>query len=306
MKNILFTLVFISILGSYRADATEQIELTVIATGGLNLRENPTLDGKVLATIPYLEKVAVLDEAVSQTDTVGIVNYGDSESNFYQDHVVGEWVKVKHQNYEGYVFNAYLMQEYLDEPSQGKEDQYAISFDGVNCVENIHRNKNLKWKGVFKDRDQFEIRDIRLEYYMSQHDEYGAWCGTVTKANKSPLFMIGAVGDQFKNGPVEGTYYENGWIFDYSSDSSTVENLTLHVLENEAILTITEGRQQQKLNASYGIHIVWKGDLDGDGKNDYIFTLGEESSNTTLYLSTEASEDQLISPVATYYSGDCC
>jgi len=305
MKNLIFTLVFISILGICKGNVVNQPERTVIAVKGLNLRESPTLNGKVITLVPFLDKVALLNEAISSTDTLSTVNFSDQDNNIYPDYIVGEWVKIKYQNKEGYVFNAYLMQEHGDQPLHSEENQFAISFAGLNCVDNVHRNKEIKWKGVFKNGDEFEMKEVQLEYYIGL-DEMGAWYGTTTQTNNSPLFIIGTIDDKFKNGQIEGTYFKDRWVFDYSKDFSTYENLTMHILEHEAFVTITEGNQQQKLAVHDGIQIIWKGDLDGDGKNDYIFTSGEVSSSTTLYLSSEAGEDQLVKPVASYYSGYCC
>ena len=306
MKNLIITFVLISILGICKANSIDEPERTVIAISGLNLRATPTIDGEIIARVPYLDQVALLSEAVSPTDTLGTVNYGDHVHDVWTDHIMGEWVKVKYQDKEGYVFNAYLMYDRWEEPLQTEECQYAISFDGLNCVDNIHRNKDIKWKGIFKNGEGYEMRDVQLSYYMSPDIDLGDWFATTTQSEEAPLFMIGAAGDQFSNGPVEGTYFDGGNYFDYSMDSATVENITIHFLEEEAYLTIDEGDQQQKVILDYGIQILWKGDLDGDGKNDYVFTTGEESSSTTLYLSSEAKEGQLVQPVASYFSGYCC
>lgn len=305
MKKLVITFVFISILGICKGSANNQPEQTVIATSGLNLRESPSLEAKVITSIPFLDKVALLQDSVSDREIVDIVNFNGFDHNTYTEQIAGEWVKVKYEDQEGYVFNAYLMQEYFEEPLKSEESQYALSFLGSNCVDNVHRNKNIKWKGVFKNGAGYEIKEVSLEYYMSFED-MGAWYGVTTQSNDSLLFMIGAAEDKFRTGAIEGTYFEYGVEFDYSKESSTFENLALTIGENETYLTIKEGNQQQKVDSHDGLYILWKGDLDGDGKDDYIFSMGEQSSSTNLYLSSEAEEGQLVKPVASYYSGYCC
>ena len=274
-----------------------------MAVNGLNLRESPSLKGIVIASIPFLDKVKLVQEADTYEDTVGTVSFGGY--NDFTQQIIGEWVKVQYQKKEGYVFNAYLMSEYFEESSQGEDSQYALSFPGTNCYENVHRNKDIRWKGVFKNGNSYEVKEVNLEYYMS-FDEMGQWYGVTTDSNDSLLFMLGAVEDKFPNGQIAGRYRDYGMEFDYSKRSSTVENMTLHLLEDEAYLSISEGNQQQKIESHGVVFILWKGDLDGDGKTDYIFTIGEKSSSTVLFLSSEAEEGQIVNPVASYFSGYCC
>ena len=197
------------------------------------------------------------------------------------------------------------MQEYLDEPLHSAESEYAIAFAGWDCVDNIHRNKDLQWKGLFQTSSGYEMRVVELEYYMDV-DEMGAWYATITQSNDFPLFVIGAVADKFKSGAVKGTYFKDKWFLGHEQGVSTIENLTINFLENESFLTINEGNQQQKIALSEGVQIIWKGDLDGDGKDDYLFTAGEESNSVNLYLSSEAAEGELVKQVASYYPGYCC
>lgn len=306
MKKFIITFVLISILGICKGSVTANLpEQTVVAVNGLNLRESPSLKSKVIASIPFLGKVQLLSESESFKDTVGTVCFLDYNKYTYKQYILGDWVKVQYQKQEGYVFNAYLMEEYSEELLHNVDSQYALSFPGTNCYDNVHRNEDIRWKGVYKDGDMYEIRDVQLEYFMSMLDMDPHY-GVTTQSNDSLLFMLGAVGKKFKNGIIEGNFrgYEMG--FDLSKDSLTSESLTLQPMEDVVYITITEGDQQQKVKLHSSVFVQWKGDLDGDGKNDYIFTIGEESRSTNLYLSSEAEEGQLVKLVASYYSGDCC
>lgn len=306
MKNIFFSLfLLISHFGISMTPSTTHTKQTVIATKGLHLRESAGLSSKIITTIPFLEKVDPVFEAITQTDTISTMNFRDYDGNIYEDYITGEWIKVKYNGEEGYVFNAYLLQGNDYQSTENVNDVYGITFVGLDCVENIHRNKDIQWKGVFKEGDQFEIRDVHISYYLYQDEEYGAF-GTSTEENEDLLFLVGNENDQFNNHQINGKYYTDEWVFDYDQDSSSFENLKLQRDDYSTYLTISEDGIDQKMEVYGVVQLMWKGDLDGDGKNDYILTYGEAGTSTVLYLSSEAEGNQLVKPVAEYYSGYCC
>ncbi|EKO70233.1 SH3 domain-containing protein [Leptospira interrogans] len=80
---------------------------SVDADGGLRLRENPTIQSKVILTIPEGRIINVIEEI------------GETETN---DNKEGKWVKAKYGNITGYVFNPFLLKvkkdlQYLKENS---------------------------------------------------------------------------------------------------------------------------------------------------------------------------------------------
>ena len=68
-------------------------DLYVLAVSGLNLRESPDLNGKVVAKVPFGQKVKFLEDT-GQELTVGNLS--------------GHWTKVQYQGKVGYLFDAYL------------------------------------------------------------------------------------------------------------------------------------------------------------------------------------------------------
>lgn len=68
----------------------------VIAEGGLNLRESPDQNSKILLKIPDSHKVEILNEEDSLPITE--INY-----------IPGKWIRIKYQEYSGYVFNSFLL-----------------------------------------------------------------------------------------------------------------------------------------------------------------------------------------------------
>ena len=80
--------------------------------------------------------------------------------------------------------------------------------------------------------------------------------------------------------------------------------------ENERLLILRKHGIKQILNEGFGRQhpscLYFEGDLDGDGKNDYVISYGVKSSITILYLSSEANRNELIKAVSIFYSGYCC
>ncbi len=93
-KNIYLLVLALVFLISNKTKAKEQVvEKYNYALSGINLREDKTLNSKILLNIPYGEKVFVLKE---------------TSDYFKIDNIIGNWVKVRYKDVEGYVFGGYL------------------------------------------------------------------------------------------------------------------------------------------------------------------------------------------------------
>jgi Bacterial SH3 domain len=96
--------------------AAQETELYVAAKTGLNIREKPDVNAKVLDKIPYATKITLKDtgEEAKKINTEGLTGY---------------WKKVTYNNKTGYIIDSYLfpfappkatvktMKEYLDQLS---------------------------------------------------------------------------------------------------------------------------------------------------------------------------------------------
>lgn len=88
--------------------------LYVWAKSGLNMREFPVRDSKKIKSIPFSEKVVAIgydgggsfSQLISEKETL----FKDTPSPVKAPafSLIGLWLKVKHGNDEGYVFDAYL------------------------------------------------------------------------------------------------------------------------------------------------------------------------------------------------------
>jgi hypothetical protein len=52
--------------------------------------------------------------------------------------------------------------------------------------------------------------------------------------------------------------------------------------------------------------LLWSGDLDGDGRRDYLFDVNGEVGATMLYLSTQAKPGEVAGLVALMWHWYCC
>ena len=93
-KNIYLLVIVLVFMISNKTLAKEQVvEKYNYALSGINLREDKTLNSKILLNIPYGEKVLVLNETLDY---------------FEVDNISGNWVKIRYKDVEGYVFGGYL------------------------------------------------------------------------------------------------------------------------------------------------------------------------------------------------------
>jgi len=284
----------------------------VISTSGLNLRSAPNIHSDILTTIPFGTKVKVISKESLGIDTLGSYQfkYMDSQE-FYTSDIIGNWLEVKHNNQLGYLFDAYLYRyfedwatiQYANEPNLNEE--YVLLFPGNWCNYNFWFDPSFEWIGCYQVGEKFELKKLKLSFYK---DWNGDWIdiGISTDDNIDLLFIIGSK-SKFALGEVKGKYNMNWWTRDFEE----YEHLEIRAGQNCKKLILTNTDKEQLLNAHHQDYyspsgILWEGDLDNDGQLDYIIHYGEKSGKTYLYLSSEAERNQIVKPVALFFSGYCC
>jgi Bacterial SH3 domain len=287
-------------------------ETTVISTTGLNLRAKPNTSSKVITKIPFGDKVEIMEKIFYGIDTIG--SYKDYEFDSgkeFQIPIIGNWVKVKYKNFEGFLFSAYLYNSrfasnLIDEIKQSEiNKKYILLFPGTYCNYNYWFYPNIQWYGMYEEKNEFSLKEIKLSFYREWHGEL-ADMGITTNNNKNLLFIIGTT-DRMIEGKVEGKSLKKLHI----KGIDEVKEFELSYNNRKSKLIIKKDNLSQiisKINNQYlyPTSVVWIGDLDKDGKKDYIIQYGEKSSKTILYLSSESEKDKIIKPVAIFYSGYCC
>jgi hypothetical protein len=102
IKNIILILLIITTSTAFQTASTTSDSSTyhVMATSGLKMRATPS--GKKLLTIPYNGEVEKINDGKS---------YGDLTITELKDFKIkGEWVKVRYDGQEGFVFSGFLTQ----------------------------------------------------------------------------------------------------------------------------------------------------------------------------------------------------
>lgn len=102
-----------SVENKAQTNSSSQFVKLVMADGGLNIRETPRLDGKIVFLIP---KYSLLD----MIETVGEeVTVKDKK---------GKWMNVRFGDKSGYVYGAYLTNAILEESRESPEGNYYYTF----------------------------------------------------------------------------------------------------------------------------------------------------------------------------------
>ncbi len=72
-----------------------------------------------------------------------------------------------------------------------------------------------------------------------------------------------------------------------------------------------DGRQRIQISAKdsdgqpQDWRLLWAGDLDGDGKIDFITRVSGDGDSVDLYLSGSARGNQIVGPAASTFFGGC-
>jgi|GEM_PF-3779299 len=309
MKHLLLFL--ISIVSFNRTDAQPnepKYILRVVPFEGVNLRESPNLESKVILTIPFAQQVKVYD--IVRFDTI-------------IDNRNGNWVKAKYQQHQGYIFSGFLEDfQYVEADSLNRI--FRIQPPGLIITE-LSYEPDLYWYGLFLNslKSSFELQyvDIKILSYKSVNDPVG--CAELsietTTLNNRPQFFLGSII------PLEtGTSNNLGNDIKWPGYSSSLNKksecdfnlgqlaytLRLEGAVGNRNLNLTLNRTKQQIhphgfNHKY-VSLEYAGDLDGDQELDIILNLfndtgdGGQGGTYYLYLSTEAKNNELVKLVATY------
>jgi len=305
----------------FTTNVNAQESLTVISNKGLNLRKSPTKEADIVRRISFLDSVNVLANSTSYPDTTGSCEFYAQDGQHYRNYIRGKWIKVSYKGAEGWAFDAYLtkLSKKKSRDYPNLNESFGFSFVGSDCSSNIHDNQNIQWKGVFENKGKYYMKNIEVTYFQTP-GLYDYDICTTAQDNEGLLFIVGADSDVFAEGEITGTYYDTGKGKIQGQASTTPydeEILTnfdflkikrLDTDRTKLILAVGQLTQEFETDAiSKGPEsLIWKGDLDKDGKEDYIIAYGFKSSATILYLSSQAKEGEIVKPVAVYETGFCC
>ncbi len=324
MKNLRFVL-FAMVLALFIPFAQAQYnpknfdvnQNTVVAVSGLKMRSRPSLKGKVISKIPFGETIDIIDTKHHGHDTLAS-NYKVYFSNdeFYEPILSGFWVKTRYEGEEGYVFNAFLYYDY-DKSAPTFNKKTALLFEGSSCYDNLHYRPDWHWYGIFEKEGIQYLEKVKLDLLVEESEFEGLLTITTDKEQAS-LFIIGSPRPLKERRLFFSEYLGTGTTI-YRGGEMTeqvLKDAALEIRDQEGedyplIVAIGSQGEQQILNPeepylNYSTKIQWFGDLDGDGKMDYLIEFGDKTSRNVLFLSTKAGAGQLVAPVGAYFSGYCC
>ncbi len=291
---------------------------TVIAPSGLNLRKGMGLTAGKIGRIPFGAAVELLSEVSQQQDTVDYTYSQSPATGVVREPVYGGWVKVRYQALEGYVFAGLLGDFNLEAVSQ---PEMIIRYEGFSCESLQFDPRAYHWYGIFILEGKQEIRSIRPTIYSS--GEMIPFLTFVTGEQEPTLMIIGSV-QPLNNrilSPEEGgelpiqlgrfqgrppSYQHSRFQLNWDPDTVWGENafqLMLQANGQRRRVLFSEAEEPFIMYPYVFADLIWYGDLNQDGRLDFVFRAGMEYPTTVLYMGDAARG---IRQAALYFTGPCC
>ncbi|WP_109830633.1 SH3 domain-containing protein [Reichenbachiella versicolor] len=303
MRVIFASLFFFLILNEHlKAQTYKQEQFAkVIAPVGINFRTSPTLNSKVIYKIPFLKSFKVI-EYTEHTDSVkahGFIDYQGNQTSIY---LKGKWVKALYKGVIGYVYSSFISLNSNIRESDFDES-FGLYFPGDACSVYVNSNPKIKWFGVYKEDSGFLIKKVQLLHYFGD-GEISTFV-TYVKSDIQPLFMFGTELDLKDNVQIKDSFRLGSFSKQENPDADLLSSE--YKINDEGELLIVWKTLKQRIRTPVGKieSIQWKGDLDGDGIDDFIFDTGYGGSYI-LYLSSPTNDETILMPVAAFAFGICC
>lgn len=288
----------------------------VIASGGLNLRNEPSINSKKITSIPFGSTIKYLSDISFNTDSIIVY----LRENREKENIKGNWVKVEYKKMIGYVLDIYLSwgTNCQNRCKEDYDNDFILLYPGCGCdAGNIYNPTGWKWFGYFNEGEgRYKVEEIRISYYRTSIYT----CDLIIYASKNYnlSFIVGSKNGRLsKDEVVRG---KNIRLYSYNKKSpvkkSDLENASVELIGNNDSkkwkpneLYLINGKNRQLLNKpeyDYPVEIKFVGDLDGDSKDDYIIDYGDKMSIIVLYLTSKAKSGNLIENVAMFFAPYCC
>ena len=324
-----------SILISYPQFANAQNgeeRMKIISTTGINLRADPYTRSTIIGKIPYGEEIIVIEKLKETVYTLNSKYGWYSKQKSYEIPIKGYWIKANYRGEIGYLFSGYLASKEAGfwQPKHKYDSfnkEYFLLFELGNCWYNYPKNNDWHWYGFFIANGQGNFKKINPSFYVSE-DKWAiepTSYHVFSNEESYPIFMLGSKKELPEQVNISSDDFNCFDSYAYTYDPKIIQkklaeagiilkNSTKHS-RGKLYITDVNGKEfpmgESRLNPA-AIHenflnnVVFKGDIDNDGIDDYILTFGDKSSQTVLFLSTATKDGELVAPVAVYFNGYCC
>jgi hypothetical protein len=318
------------------------VQQYVIASSGLRLREKADANGTVLATIPFGDSL----KTDGEMEAFWLVKDKTPKRIFSVEGVEGFWQKVVYKNKKGFVFSGLVSTYYkpttctkshifLEEgwgcgDIVGNQDDYnwfgwykkgnktelkAVSklFFSVQNGDDMESlitgtNRTLKGDtamyiiGVRKTAAQQIVAGaISAKWYA---EDYNIVDSSYWIAPKSPVFKFKNKGWELKLSVTENPVQDG---MDYPVTKASLVYQSEDGTQKQTLLSFDSKKPYSDTNSYfYMVQVVWSGDLDKDGKLDFLLLQeGEANGAHVLYLSTAAGKGQYVKRIGEVFGCGC-
>lgn len=252
-----------------------------------------------------------------KTDTLGIGFVMSNPRDFQKKDTVfniGQWLPVIFQGKNGFMFSSFLgpIWEHPTEEFRELDENYRFRNGSLGFSNYPEIDPTWVWHGLFKIKNGFEIRPVKLRYLNHSNR-----IEILTDDPVQPIYKFGSkekwprqklqnLKDKLPNSifwdseNVEQLpkYHEFGLHFSKSGNSGI--NLNWAIIRPDGQFQWLELENDGNYN-----QINWIGDLDGDGKLDYIFEFNGIGGYEDLYLSSAARDGEAVRLVARLWYFGC-
>jgi hypothetical protein len=271
--------------------------LYIVQIEGTTLHSEPTEASKVLQSLNFRDRVVVTEHPFSLQEIKSMRTMA----------VDSFWVKVKSKEREGYVLSSQVILSKIE----NNIAPVHLFLASVGCLNYYTFNANFKYYAIFKNDNEYVLKMIQPKFFGTHEaweglawDVYGIGIRGDEKAR--PLFIFG-----FKKILREGEIKETDVLPDNDKDikETTIHNsmtlvATRHGERTHLTFTSAAGKEMQMLDILY---LVWCGDLDEDGKLDFVYAKGDgETGGIFMALSSFADDNEVVNEIAFFGIGLCC
>lgn len=277
----------------------------------------------------------------ARRDTIG--QLFPTRYNSRQAGHTGYWWKVRYGGKSGYMFSGFLADSALLHNSSRKElnnhFRLRTTEGNAGATNNPEFDPGWHWYGLFQQPDsQFAVKKVNPRYavegYTDERGAYNYFSRAVviqTDPPESPIFIIGTRNAWKERTGIDGFYQLNNPQIQFLPNSGEFDPVFMkkYGIEVKREKILVEGRWPMErwdwyIHGSAGhrqrvpplkiyndyeetpSYLVWAGDLDGDGKNDYVFTANDKIGYYALFLSSQVGNGKIAKPAAVLWTWYTC